>query len=54
MLVMAAAFGSLTVVAGSAHADEVAYLVNVTVRPGYNFADANAAMPMAAGRQNSR
>ncbi|MFM9033133.1 MAG: DUF732 domain-containing protein [Mycobacterium sp.] len=26
------------------HADTVAYLVNVTVRPGYNFADANAAL----------
>jgi hypothetical protein len=49
MMVMAAAFGSLTVAAGSAHADEVAYLVNVTVRPGYNFADANAAIAYGRG-----
>jgi len=49
MMVMAAAFGSLTVVAGSAHADEVAYLFNVTVRPGYNFADANAAIAYGRG-----
>jgi len=27
-----------TVHAAPAHADQVAYLVNVTVRPGYNFA----------------
>jgi hypothetical protein len=27
-----------------ARADVVAYLVNVTVRPGYNFADADAAL----------
>ena len=27
-----------------AHADEVAYLVNVTVRPGYNFAGADDAL----------
>ncbi|EUA40419.1 hypothetical protein I549_4371 [Mycobacterium avium subsp. avium 2285 (R)] len=41
-----------------AHADAVAYLVNVTVRPGYNFANADAALAygrglcdqMAAGR----
>jgi Protein of unknown function (DUF732) len=28
----------------AAHADEVAYLVNVTVRPGYNFANADHAL----------
>jgi hypothetical protein len=28
----------------SAQADAVAYLVNVTVRPGYNFASANDAL----------
>ena len=28
----------------AAQADQVAYLVNVTVRPGYNFPDANAAL----------
>jgi|SRR6476619_3973755 len=27
-----------------AHADQVAYLVNVTVRPGYNFPNADAAL----------
>jgi uncharacterized protein DUF732 len=39
---------SLSVVAlagaPSAHADQVAYLVNVTVRPGYNFPNADAAL----------
>lgn len=30
--------------APAAHADAVAYLVNVTVRPGYNFANADAAL----------
>jgi hypothetical protein len=48
MMAVASAFGSLTVAAGSAHADEVAYLVNVTVRPGFNFA--NAAAAIASGR----
>src|SRR6476646_10315067 len=27
-----------------ARADQVAYLINVTVRPGYNFANADAAL----------
>jgi hypothetical protein len=31
-------------VAPAAHADQVAYLVNVHVRPGYNFPDAQAAL----------
>ena len=35
--------------AGSARADAVAYLVNVTVRPGYNFANANAALAYGHG-----
>jgi opacity protein-like surface antigen len=35
--------------APSAHADEVAYLVNVTVRPGYNFANADAALGYGYG-----
>jgi hypothetical protein len=48
-MAIAAAFGSLTVAAGSAHADEVAYLVNVTVRPGYNFANADAAIAYGRG-----
>lgn len=33
----------------SAHADAVAYLVNVTMRPGYNFPNAEAAL--AYGRR---
>lgn len=32
-----------------AHADAVAYLVNVTVRPGYNFANADAALSYGHG-----
>jgi hypothetical protein len=33
-----------TAAAPSARADVMAYLVNVTVRPGYNFANADAAL----------
>jgi hypothetical protein len=33
----------------SAGADAVAYLVNVTVRPGYNFANADAAIGYGQG-----
>lgn len=33
----------------TAHADAVAYLVNVTVRPGYNFANADAALSYGHG-----
>jgi hypothetical protein len=33
----------------SARADTVAYLVNVTVRPGYNFANADAALNYGHG-----
>jgi len=36
-------FGSM-LAAPAGHADVVAYLVNVTVRPGYNFANADAAV----------
>jgi hypothetical protein len=32
-----------------AHADEVAYLVNVTVRPGYNFASSQDALAYGYG-----
>ena len=32
-----------------AHADAVAYLVNVTVRPGYNFANADDALAYGHG-----
>jgi hypothetical protein len=49
MMAMAAAFGSLTVATGSAHADEVAYLVNVTARLGHNFANADAAIAHGRG-----
>ena len=37
------AFGAVAT-APAGHADAVAYLVNVTVRPGYNFANADAAL----------
>lgn len=36
-------FGAIAT-APHGHADDVAYLVNVTVRPGYNFANADAAL----------
>ncbi|MDY6998454.1 MAG: DUF732 domain-containing protein [Actinomycetota bacterium] len=36
--------GAGLVAAPAAHADEVAYLVNVHVRPGYNFPNADAAL----------
>lgn len=44
-----ALLGAATVTGGvalapSANADQVAYLVNVTVRPGYNFPNAQAAL----------
>jgi hypothetical protein len=43
--VAAAAAGAAAVsLAPTAGADVVAYLVNVTVRPGYNFANADAAI----------
>ena len=38
-----------TAVAPAAHADTVAYLVNVTVRPGYNFANPDAALAYGYG-----
>lgn len=37
------------VIAPRARADVVAYLVNVTVRPGYNFANADAALNYGYG-----
>jgi hypothetical protein len=39
-----AAIGGATALAPSANADVVAYLVNVHVRPGYNFPNAEAAI----------
>ena len=35
--------------APTAHADAVAYLVNVTMRPGYNFPNAEAALAYGQG-----
>jgi hypothetical protein len=40
---IALCLGTITA-AAPVHADTVAYLVNVTVRPGYNFANADAAL----------
>jgi hypothetical protein len=41
---LAVSVGALVLGAPVAHADTVAYLVNVTVRPGYNFANADDAI----------
>ncbi|HCA53771.1 MAG TPA: DUF732 domain-containing protein [Mycobacterium sp.] len=43
---IAVAFAGIVTLAVSprAHADDVAYLVNVTMRPGYNFPNAEAAL----------
>jgi hypothetical protein len=41
---LAGLFSVATLVAPSANADVVAYLVNVHVRPGYNFPNADAAI----------
>lgn len=43
-LVVLAGGAVCTVVAPAAHADAVAYLVNVTVRPGYHFTGADDAL----------
>ena len=42
-------FGLGTTLAPQARADAVAYLVNVTVRPGYNFPNADAALAYGHG-----
>ncbi|MGE2691765.1 DUF732 domain-containing protein [Mycolicibacterium pulveris] len=42
--IASAGAATATVVAPAAHADVVAYLVNVHVRPGYNFPNADAAI----------
>ncbi|MCT7660689.1 DUF732 domain-containing protein [Mycobacterium deserti] len=47
-LASAAAAGGL-LGAAAARADATAYLVNVTVRPGYNFADADDALRYGEG-----
>jgi Protein of unknown function (DUF732) len=55
VLATAAALGVGVVAASAiaaspdAHADTVAYLVNVTVRPGYNFANADEALVYGQG-----
>ncbi|KUI29367.1 DUF732 domain-containing protein [Mycobacterium sp. GA-2829] len=43
------AVGTALAAVPAAHADATAYLVNVTVRPGYNFPDANAALAYGRG-----
>jgi hypothetical protein len=43
------ALGGCLVSAPMAQADEVAYLVNVTVRPGYRFANADDALAYGRG-----
>jgi hypothetical protein len=40
---------TMVIGAPSARADTVAYLVNVTVRPGYNFTNADAALSYGYG-----
>jgi hypothetical protein len=48
--VAAALWGSAGLIAPTcAHADAVAYLVNVTVRPGYNFASPEVAISYRRG-----
>lgn len=44
IVVAGPAAGALVAQAATAHADATAYLVNVTVRPGYQFANADAAL----------
>jgi hypothetical protein len=44
LLLIAALSVCGTLCVPSANADAVAYLVNVTVRPGYHFANADAAL----------
>ncbi len=41
---VAAALGAVGLAAPVAHADQIGYLINVTVRPGYNFPNAQAAL----------
>jgi hypothetical protein len=46
-----AALGTVGLFAAAqpAHADDIGYLVNVTVRPGYNFPNADAALAYGHG-----
>ncbi|MCX2929850.1 DUF732 domain-containing protein [Mycobacterium sp. CVI_P3] len=45
----ALAAASVLTAAPPAHADNIGYLVNVTVRPGYNFPNADAALSYGYG-----
>lgn len=45
----ALALSTAAIGAPAAHADHVAYLVNVTVRPGYSFANADHALAYGYG-----
>jgi hypothetical protein len=47
-LAAVSAMGTLAV-AQPAHADAIGYLINVTVRPGYNFPNADAALAYGNG-----
>jgi hypothetical protein len=49
MVATFAAAGAATVGVPTAKADQVAYLVNVTVRPGYNFSNADQALAYGYG-----
>jgi hypothetical protein len=46
---VACAAGAAVITAPPSVADEIGYLVNVTVRPGYNFANARAALDYGYG-----
>jgi hypothetical protein len=48
-LAAAVSLGAELAIPASAGADVVAYLVNVTVRPGYNFANADDAVAYGRG-----
>lgn len=48
-LAIATLFGVVVSQAAPARADVVAYLLNVTVRPGYNFANADQALAYGNG-----
>jgi hypothetical protein len=49
VLIVAAVFALAGVSAPGARADAVGFLVNVTVRPGYNFPDADTALAYGHG-----
>ncbi|MDT5300809.1 MAG: hypothetical protein QOG79_4051 [Mycobacterium sp.] len=46
---LACAAGAGVVTAAPAQADDIGYLINVTLRPGYNFANAQAALDYGNG-----